>query len=87
MLGELEGSSVRKVCPESSGALKGVLGENLYVVSEKDVCIYCCCVCIALTLQPKSCDMNIIMWLSSHLACKEVYHIIIFICTACLFIF
>ena len=27
--------------PESSGALK-VLGENLYVVSEKDVCIYCC---------------------------------------------
>ena len=31
MLGE--GSSVRSV-PESSGALKGVLGENLYVVSE-----------------------------------------------------
>ena len=30
------GSSVRKVCPESSGALKGVLGENLDVVSEKD---------------------------------------------------
>ena len=31
----------------------------------------------------KSCDMNIIMWLFSHLACKEVYHIIIFISTAC----
>ena len=30
------------VCPESSGALKGVLGENLYVVSKKDVCIHCC---------------------------------------------
>ena len=26
-----------------------------------------------------------IMWLFSHLACKEVYHIIIFICTACLY--
>ena len=25
-----------------SGALKGVLGENVYVVSEKDVCIHCC---------------------------------------------
>ena len=35
--------------------------------------------------KPKSCDMNIIMWLFSHLACKEVYHIIIFICTACLY--
>ena len=46
MLGE--GSSVRKVCPESSGALKGVLGKNLYVVSEKDVFIHCC---FALTLQ------------------------------------
>ena len=30
------------VCPESSGALQGMLGENLYVVSEKDVCIHCC---------------------------------------------
>ena len=30
------------VCPESSGALQGVLGENLYAVSEKDVCIHCC---------------------------------------------
>ena len=75
---------MRKVCPQSSGALKGVLGENLYVVSEKDVFIHCC---FALTLQPKSCDMNIIMWLISYLAWKEVYHIIIFICTAYLFIF
>ena len=33
------------VCPEPSGALKGVLGENVYEVSEKDVCI------LALTLQ------------------------------------
>ena len=64
------------MCPESSGALKG-LGENLYLVPDKDVC---------LTLQntkQESCDMNIIMWLFSHLAYKEVYHIIIFICTAC----
>ena len=30
------------VCPESFGALKGELGENLYAVSEKDVCIHCC---------------------------------------------
>ena len=45
-------------------------------------------VCIDLAkYKPKSCDMNISMWLFSHLACKEVYHIIIFICTACLFIF
>ena len=28
--------------------------------------------------------MNIVMWLFSHLAYKEVYHIIIFICTAIL---
>ena len=33
-----EGSSVRSV----SGALKGVLGENLLVASEKDVCVQCC---------------------------------------------
>ena len=32
--------------------------------------------------KPNSCDMNIIMWLFSPLACKEVYHVIIFICTA-----
>ena len=45
-------------------------------------------VCVDLAkYKPKSCDMNIIMWLFSHLACKEVYHIIIFVCTACLFIF
>ena len=44
-------------------------------------------VCVDLAkYKPKSCDMNIIMWLFSHLACKEVYHIIIFICTACSFI-
>ena len=45
-------------------------------------------VCVDLAkYKPKSCDMNISMWLFSHLACKEVYHIIIFICTASLFIF
>ena len=42
-------------------------------------------VCVDLAkYKPKSCDVNIIMWVFfSHLACKEVYHIIIFICTAC----
>ena len=40
-------------------------------------------VCVDLAkYKPKSCDMNIIMWLFSHLACKEVYHIIIFLCFA-----
>ena len=33
-------------------------------------------VCVDLTkYRPMSCDMNIIMWLFSHLACKKVYHI------------
>ena len=41
------------VCPESSGALKGVLGENLHVVSKKDVCIHCC----LHWYKPKSCDL------------------------------
>ena len=42
-------------------------------------------VCVDLAkYKPKSCDMNITLWLFSHLACKEVYHMIIFICTACL---
>ena len=29
-------------CVLSPLVLEGVLGENLYVVSEKDVCIHCC---------------------------------------------
>ena len=56
-----------------------VLGENLHVVSEKDVCIL-----DLAKYKLKSCDMNIIMWLFSHLASTEVYHIDIFICIACL---
>ena len=39
-------------------------------------------VCVDLA-KYQSYDMNIIMLLFSHLACKEVYHKIIFICTAC----
>ena len=63
MLGE--GLSVCSVS-ESSGDLKGVRGENLYVVSEKMHSLL-----FALTLQnTKRCDMNIIMWLFFPLACK-----------------
>ena len=32
----------------------------------------------ALTLQNTSCDMNIIMWLFSHLACKEVFSLFVY---------
>ena len=74
------------VCPESSGALKGVLGRT-YMSSLRRMSVFTA-VCIDLAkYKPKSHDMNIIMWLFSHLAWKDVYHIIIFICTACLFIF
>ena len=48
------------MCPESSGALKRVLGEDLYVVSEKDVCIHCC-LHWSCKIQTKIRDMNIIM--------------------------
>ena len=54
MLGE--GSSVRSV-PESSGALKGVLGENLYVVSQNASVFTAVCVDLAKYKQ-KSCEMN-----------------------------
>ena len=73
------------VCPESSGALKGVLGENLCRLWKG--CLSSLLFTLTLQNANQKADMNMIMWLFSHLACKEVYYIIIFVCTACLFIF
>ena len=69
------------VCPESSGALKGVLGENLYVASEKDVCIHCC-LRWPCTIHTEKLWYEYNYVVIFHLACKEVYHIMIFISTA-----
>ena len=78
MLGE--GSSVCSVSWFLWCSERGARGEL--------ICLYSLLFCIDLAKhKPQSCDMNIITWLFSHFACKEVYHIVIFICTACLFIF
>ena len=68
------------VCPESSGTPRGpgARGEHICIVR----CLYL--LLFALTLQsnkykPKSRDINVIMWLGSHLACKKGYHIHYFI--------
>ena len=77
MLGE--GSSVYSVSWVLWCSERGARGE--LICSLWEGCLYS--LLFVLTLQNTSCDMNIIMWLFSHLACKEIYHIIIFICTAC----
>ena len=47
------------MCPESSGALKGVLGENNTKSLRKMSVFTAVCVDLA-KYKPKSCDMNVI---------------------------
>ena len=76
-----EGSSVCSVSCILWCSERGARGELICIVSEKNVFML---FALTLQIQTKSYDMNTITWLFYPLACKEVYQIIIFICTACL---